>query len=1227
MNTRALRQAVWLLHFFLFAGTLLGTSAHAAGDLKVMRQGLGTGTVAAISGGTINCGATCDESFPSSSPMVTLRATPTGTTSAFVGWGGDCAGTLSTADCVVSMTQHRNVRAEFRRNPDIMTLPMNPTLVDIQNFLANPVRYNTPGDFVRALDPVYKQGWILMTRSESLQPGTARLPRVMLPGRDAQSVFTVGLGEHGSYPGAHHHAIEMMQWDPGAKTFRFHEIVLEDIPAVSQDVAGTPADPTDDIEIFPFRARGLYPNEPRCTRCHSTRNIHNPNPAHRGTSIPTGTPPVIAKNKPNWDTYDSWGGAMPFNRDRIYQGSVEAAAFRKILNPWSWRGNAAARQVMEQLELQPPMVPPADRITRVVGGERDGTPVFDFDGGSPPALEPTPASSLPTVNVNYSFDNMDSSDVGTPVVRQGPFLTLHEPATPTNEEGRAVQFFDRLGGAETTRFNQIRVGHEIASHRFATGGVPLDARPVALAIVKNCLRINADRVETRAGVPALTVDQAFFRDRHRVTGPAMGLDALLADTTNRAKKVPVRKVNIQKLNLDRAGDVYLFDPPSVADDGLIGTYGGGTMVGTGTTMSRLRQEIFRREFQPGLGGPDDTPELEEKYVDREDYSANSEMMTLFRFFLEPLGVSVDKWSMGVRGRSRTYSFADIFNSSPPFDTYKVEITRELQDSLSTPGDGYPGLAGFTCPDLINAINTQLAPGALPTAVPPTFTDVQRVFNKGCIECHGGLGYPPFTRFMPVNSIDFSEEENPASSDRLLRSHGFATSLTSAAFDASNRIWTRITAPGEDCGDFVSVMPCGGPPLTGPDIDTIRRWIDGGRMNSHGDPHIQTIDGTNYDFQSAGEFTLLRGEAIEVQARHTPVEAAAPLPPNGHTGLTSCPSISTAAAIRVGPHRITYQPNLSGQPDPEGMQLRIDGKLVQKMGSRGIALTGGGRILPTTASGGIQIEYPGGTDIVLTPNWWSHYQLWYLNIDVRHARGNFGVMGVIAPRNWLPALPDNSWLGPRPASLLDRFNQIYGRFADAWRVTNRTSLFDYAAGTSTSTFTLRSWPAHQPTDCKLPPGWARSVGPQKPIAIATARQICAAVVNRTDFDNCVTDVAVTGEAGFAQVYVKGEKIQRNALPKPPGLEYPRDMEKGMADTVDFAWGRSSDSDGGKLTYTHCVWAAGEKLTYPKHCKDSPPSVFYATAAGLRKDTLYYWKVVVDDAQGGTVDSEVRRFRTK
>ena len=48
-------------------------------------------------------------------------------------------------------------------------------------------------------------------------------------------------------------------------------------------------------------------------------------------------------------------------------------------------------------------------------------------------------------------------------------------------------------------------------------------------------------------------------------------------------------------------------------------------------------------------------------------------------------------------------------------------------------------------------------------------------------------------------------------------------------------------------------------------------------SDQGDPHIRTVDGTRYDFQAAGEFTLLRDmEGMEIQVRQTPVETPPPV---------------------------------------------------------------------------------------------------------------------------------------------------------------------------------------------------------------------------------------------------------------------------------------------------------------------------------------------------------------
>ena len=89
---------------------------------------------------------------------------------------------------------------------------------------------------------------------------------------------------------------------------------------------------------------------------------------------------------------------------------------------------------------------------------------------------------------------------------------------------------------------------------------------------------------------------------------------------------------------------------------------------------------------------------------------------------------------------------------------------------------------------------------------------------------------------------------------------------------------------------------------------------------NGDPHVLTVDGTYYDFQAAGEFTILRdSEGLEVQARQTPVPTANPIT-DGHTGLTACVSVNTAVAARVGKSRVPTRPP-GRWPDPEPLRRR------------------------------------------------------------------------------------------------------------------------------------------------------------------------------------------------------------------------------------------------------------------------------------------------------------------
>jgi hypothetical protein len=246
----------------------------------------------------------------------------------------------------------------------------------------------------------------------------------------------------------------------------------------------------------------------------------------------------------------------------------------------------------------------------------------------------------------------------------------------------------------------------------------------------------------------------------------------------------------------------------------------------------------------------------------------------------------------------------------------------------------------------------------------------------------------------------------------------------------------------------------------------------------GDPHITTVNGIHYDFQPGGEFVALRdANGLEIQTRQTPV-ATAPWV-----------SVNTAVAARVGTHRVTWQPNLSGVPDPSGLQLRVDG-VRRTLGASGIALGSGGRVV-MFGKNGIEIDFPDGTSLVATSNWWPAQNQWYLDVHVFHTAATEGIMGVVAQGSWLRR-----------------------QFTETWRVTARTSLFDYARNTSTANFTYPIFPANR-------------IPPLRNEAIARAQRICRTVADRNLLRDCVFDVATTGDPIFARTALISQQVQRSA----------------------------------------------------------------------------------------------------
>jgi hypothetical protein len=206
--------------------------------------------------------------------------------------------------------------------------------------------------------------------------------------------------------------------------------------------------------------------------------------------------------------------------------------------------------------------------------------------------------------------------------------------------------------------------------------------------------------------------------------------------------------------------------------------------------------------------------------------------------------------------------------------------------------------------------------------------------------------------------------------------------------------------------------------------------------------------------------LLRDhEGMEVHGRHWPVQVANPVtdPPRGPT---SCVSINTAVAVRVGDHRIAYQPAWHGQH--RELEIFVDGERAG-LPYEGLDLDDHWvtAFVMDNGATGLRVDYASQAVVTVTPHFWDAYGVWYMNVQASHTQADEGVMGAIPADSWLPLLPTRELVGPLPASLQERHEVLYRTFADAWRVTDETSLFVYEPGTSTKTATDRDWPAAKP----------------------------------------------------------------------------------------------------------------------------------------------------------------------